>query len=332
MGPQDDAPGSAAPDAAAGHPTPWRIPPFSERTRWITAAGYVALFGMVGVVSNLPSRPVALLWLVGLATIVCWRSPVGFLRVIWDWLPILVIAAGYDLVRSRAPDLIPRAVTEPQLRFDEIAFGGTAPSVRLQDALVDGGTPHWWDYLAWCTYLSHFVFAPTIAVWLYLRHRPWFHRYAVLMLTVSLCGFLTYFILPAVPPWLASRNGDLAHTTRIVHAVWVDLGVSGAAKVFAGNAKLANPVAALPSLHAAWPFLTLLFLWNKVGRWRWAILAYNAVMVLVLVYGAEHYVSDALLGWLYAGIAFVVVTKLLDRLDAWRDAPAVTQVAAEVGG
>jgi membrane-associated phospholipid phosphatase len=112
----------------------------------------------------------------------------------------------------------------------------------------------------------------------------------------------------------------------------VDLGVSGAAKVFAGNAKLANPVAALPSLHAAWPFLTLLFLWSKVGRWRWAILAYNAVMVLVLVYGAEHYVSDALLGWLYAGIAFVVVTKLLDRLDAWRDAPAVTQVAAEVGG
>ena len=50
-----------------------------------------------------------------------------------------------------------------------------------------------------------------------------------------------------------------------MHDVWANLGFDDAAKVFAGDAKLANPVAALPSLHAAWPFMMLLFLWNRVG-------------------------------------------------------------------
>jgi membrane-associated phospholipid phosphatase len=307
-----------------------KSPSVSGRTRWLVVFGFVALSFLSAVLTAFPSRPIILVWFVVVAGMICWRNPNPVARVVWDWLPLLVIAAGYDLVRSRAPDLVPRAVTDPQLRFDEIVFGGTAPTVLLQDELVDGGTPYWWDYPAWAMYLSHFVFTLAIALWLYLRHREWFHRFAILILTVSLCGFVTYFLVPAVPPWLASRNGDLEHTTRIVHSVWQQLGIEGAAKVFAGDAKLANPVAALPSLHAAWPFMVLLFLWNKVGRWRWAILAYNAVMLLVLVYGAEHYVSDILVGWLYAAVVYVVVTWLLDRRDARRAGRGAGAVGAGV--
>ena len=75
-------------------------------------------------------------------------------------LPLLVIATGYDLVRSQASSLIERAVVEPQLRFDEIVFGGTAPTVLLQRALVDRGRVHAWDYGAFVFYLSHFVVTP----------------------------------------------------------------------------------------------------------------------------------------------------------------------------
>jgi len=49
-------------------------------------------------------------------------------------------------------------------------------------------------------------------------------------------------------------------------------------------------------------------------------------MVLVLVYGAEHYVSDILLGWLYAIVVFIVVTRTLD----WRDAHRAGTVAPVV--
>jgi hypothetical protein len=275
--------GVAVADPAGASVAAWFV-----QHRWPVVAVYFVVSAVPVALAGNPNRPYIVLWVVGLLALGSWRNPNRIATVGWDWLPILVIAAGYDLVRSHAADLVPRAVTEPQLRFDEIVFGGTVPTVMLQDAIVEPGKVHWWDYPAWVMYLSHFVFTVAIALWCYVRHRDWFHRLALLILTVSLCGFVTYFLLPAVPPWLASRNGDLEPTTRIVHDVWIHLGLDGPAKVFGGDARLANPVAALPSLHAAWPFMVLLFLWNKVGRWRWAILAYNAVMILVLAYGAEH--------------------------------------------
>jgi membrane-associated phospholipid phosphatase len=38
-------------------------------------------------------------------------------------------------------------------------------------------------------------------------------------------------------------------------------------------------------------------------------------MVFVLVYGAEHYVSDILLGWLYATVVFVAWSRYWARRD-----------------
>jgi hypothetical protein len=275
---------------------------------------YVATSLTAAVVLGWPARPYLLIWLVVALFLTCWRSPRAVARVVIDWLPVVVIATGYDLVRSFASDLQPRAVFEPQLRFDEVLFGGTAPTVLLQRWLRPGNTPHPWDYVVFVFYLSHFVVTPLFAASLYLRDRERFHRFAMVILTVSLAGFVTYFALPAAPPWLASRHGDLEHTVRVVQKVWAELGATGPARAFAGrNTQVANPVAALPSLHAAWPFLVLLFTWRRAPRARWVALAYTGAMVFVLVYGAEHYVSDILLGWLYAVIAFVVVNRVIDR-------------------
>ena len=92
-----------------------------------------------------------------------------------------------------------------------------------------------------------------------------------------------------------------------------------AAGKVSGDAKLANPVGALPSLHAAWPFMALLFFWNRSPRARLILLAYNAIMIVVLVYGAEHYVSDILLGWVYSTVVYIVVNRAFDRRDRGRD-------------
>ena len=292
-----------------------------KRTRTVAVAVFLAGSALAAIAFGIPDRPYVLLWVIFGAVVVCWRNASAPAKVLMDWLPVLVIAAGYDLVRSFAPDLVPRAVIEPQLRFDEIVFGGTAPTVTLQDALVDRDSPHWWDYVVWGYYLSHFVVTPLIALWLYLRHREWFHRYAWLILIVTLAGFVTYFAVPAVPPWMASREGELQPTVRIVHAVWEQLGFGSAAQVFAGDATLANPVAALPSLHAAWPFLALTFLWNREPRSRVPLGIYNVLMVFVLVYGSEHYVSDILLGWLYVAVVYVVVNRFLDRRARRRGRP-----------
>lgn len=286
----------------------------------------VSLAAAVGL--GVPDRQYVWIWLVAALLLTCAFSPRPLARVIIDWLPVLIILGGYDFVRGFASDLVPRVVIEPQLRFDEIVFGGTVPTVLLQDWLDAGRNPHWWDYFVFLFYLSHFVMSPLFALYLYVRDRPRFRRYAMVMLGVSLAGFTTYFILPAAPPWFASRVGDLEPTVRVVQRVWADLGASGPAKVFNGDPELANPVAALPSLHAAWPFIMLLFVWRRAPRGKWLALAYNAVMMFVLVYGSEHYVSDILLGWLYATVVYVVVTKLLDRRDARRAAARPGRVTA----
>jgi len=298
---------AAAPAAAADLLSRRRVP---------VIAGYLVVTVVAGAALGPPDRPAVLWWLIGLAVLSCAGATHGVRRFIMDWLPLAVIAAGYDTVRAQAPDLITRAIVRPQLRFDEDLFGGTAPTVQLQRWLdVQPDRVHWWDYVAWLAYLSHFVVTFAVAAFLYRANRARFKRLATLILTVSVAGFVTYFIIPAVPPWLASRQGALPHTTRVVHDIWSNLDLPTVAKVFNGDSRVANPVAALPSLHAAWPFMLLLFLWPVLRRGRWLLLGYNAVMVFVLVYGAEHYVSDILLGWLYATVVFVAWSRYWARRD-----------------
>jgi hypothetical protein len=275
------------------------------RHRALLIVGYLAVSSVALARFGSADRPALLWWLVGLVALSCAGAETGFRRVAMDWLPVLVIAAGYDTVRAQAPNLLSRAIVTPQLRFDEIVFGGTAPTVQLQRWLDAGnGEVHWWDYVVWVGYLSHFVVSLSVAAYLYVVDRVRAKRFATLILTVSVAGFVTYFIVPAAPPWLASRRGALPHTTRIVYEVWAHLGLPGVAKVFNGSSQLANPVAALPSLHAAWPLMVALFLWPTARRGRYLLVLYVAFMTFVLVYGAEHYVSDVALGWLYTGVVF----------------------------
>jgi hypothetical protein len=216
-----------------------------------------------------------------------------------DWFPVALIVVAYLVLHGLASTLTPGAHVQPQLGFDERVFGGTAPTVQLERALWDPGDPHWYDYLATLVYLSHFVVTLTVGIVLWLRAYPLFRRFRVLFLTVTFAGFVTYVAYPAIPPWLASRRGDMPHAVRIVRAMWLELGLSDVAAVFGEKSKYAFPVGALPSLHAAWPFLLLVFFWPMAGRWRVVLVAYALAMAFTLVYTGDHFVFDILLGWTY---------------------------------
>ncbi len=74
-----------------------------------------------------------------------------------------------------------------------------------------------------------------------------------------------------------------------------------------------NLVAAIPSLHAALTAMISIFLWRRVRRgWRPLLVAYPLAMAFVLVYSAEHYVVDILLGWALAAMVPLVLA-LFDR-------------------
>jgi membrane-associated phospholipid phosphatase len=145
---------------------------------------------------------------------------------------------------------------------------------------------------------------------------------------LSVTGFATYVVFPAAPPWYASSHGQLGPTQRLTGVVWANALPSFSTIVEHGQA-LANPVAAMPSLHAGFTLLTALFLWKSV-RWWWRIplAAYPVMMGFTLVYFGEHYVVDVLAGWLYAAAAYVVVEKFASR-RATRKAASSALVAIE---
>ena len=93
---------------------------------------------------------------------------------------------------------------------------------------------------------------------------------------------------------------------RIVPTVWGHLGVPTAQSIYE-NSDFVNPVAAMPSLHAAFPLMLLLFFWSA-GRWvRLGLGVYTLAMAFTLVYGGEHFVADIVAGWAMAlGVHAVV--------------------------
>jgi PAP2 superfamily len=244
-----------------------------------------------------------------------WRGGVA------DWFPIAMVLVAYLVLHELSTTLIPVAHVQPQLGFDEFVFGGTAPTVRLQRALWNPGDPHWYDYAVWLVYLSHFVVTLTVAIVLWFRDYPGFRRYRVLIVTVTFAGFITYIVYPAIPPWLAATRGDMPRAVRVVKEIWTHMGLASVARVFGEQSRYAFPVGALPSLHAAWPFMLMLFFWSRAGRWRILLVAYTLAMALTLVYSADHFVFDILMGWTYATVVFVVA-RAIWRRRGWRYAAA----------
>jgi membrane-associated phospholipid phosphatase len=123
--------------------------------------------------------------------------------------------------------------------------------------------------------------------------------------------------------------------TKLSTAIWWGWGVHSFPTIY--NHMNPNPVAAVPSLHAAYPTLDLLFVWRLFG-WRFGLpfAVYPLSVWVGVVYMGEHYVVDVLLGILYAVVIFfayqyaarhVAARRHLIRAHAVRAAHA-TGVAA----
>src|SRR3954469_25336465 len=101
----------------------------------------------------------------------------------------------------------------------------------------------------------------------------------------------------------------------IVPPVWDHLGVPAMQSVYE-DGRLVNTVAAMPSLHAAYPFMLLLFFWSSAGRVvRVGLSLYTIAMAFTLVYGGEHFIADILAGWAMAGAAYALTRA---RAPRWR--------------
>ena len=292
----------------------------SRPVRWLAPALYALAVGTYMWREGIPvGRERLLLWLVLGLLALSTTNLAGWARgVVFEWLPLALVLAAYDLLRGQADELLFSAWYRPQLEVDAFLFGGTAPTVWLQDRLWHGvADVRWYDYASWAVYVSYFVATYLLAALLWFFARDRFRRYVGCVVLLAGMAFATFALFPAAPPWLASRAGVLEHTTRLIGPIsgeipFLSLSFEG---LYERGSEYANPVAAVPSLHAAYTLLFTLFLWRSAPRWAKPLLAaYPAAMAFALVYTAEHYLSDILLGWAYTLVAVWIVARIADRL------------------
>jgi len=228
---------------------------------------------------------------------------------------------AYVALPGVAPGLVQRAHVGFPITVDRWLGFGQLPTTRLQAGLWDGQL-HWYDYLTALLYLMHFVAPLALAFVLWLWRRSLYFRFIGAYLLLMYAGFATYLIFPMAPPWWAGQLGRIPAVQPVLGSVqWQ--GVSNPV-VLLSRYFQTDPVAAMPSMHAAFPFLVWLVCWRLFPRWGWLALIYPLAMTFAVIYAGEHYLIDCLVGFLYAALAFVAVwggPNLWQRLRRGQHAP-----------
>lgn len=264
---------------------------------------YQALWIIAGIAAYNPGRP--------------WRE---YLRVLVDWVPLIAALVVYDHTRGIADTLGMPVRVEELVSAEKWLFGGTVPTVRLQEHLShDGGRP-WWTLFTGMVYTSHFVVPWLLAGIFYVQSRERWSTYMRRIVLLSYLGLLTYVLLPAAPPWFAARAGvipaEIHRSTGFgFHLLDIDISTEWLAAQ-------SNPVAALPSLHAAFALLVSIALWPLARHWWWKVplALFPPAMAFTLVYGGEHYVVDVLAGWAYVGVT-ILLARAWERRRRFRPEP-----------
>jgi hypothetical protein len=271
------------------------------------------------------------------------------ITVLRDWLPFALVLVLYDLSRGAADMLSAPALWRFQPDADRRLFSGTVPTVWLQER-IKMPQPPWWEVIISSIYMSFFILPYAVAGLLWLYNRSDWAAFVRRFVALSFAAVAVYVVAPAAPPWAAARctaadiargpsnppcmyrsaagvpDGGLlgamhisqpgAHqfVERISTRGWGTLHLQSAGALVNSGQASVNLVAAIPSLHAALTAMISIFLWRRVRRgWRPLLVAYPLAMAFVLVYSAEHFVVDIVLGWALAA----AVSVLLGFLDSW---------------
>ena len=261
------------------------------------------------------------LWILsGLAAASVGRPLGSVKRVFLDWVPLMVVLYLYDFSRHLATFLDRPILETPQIDWDRTLFLGTVPVVWLQQHFYDASTVHWYDSVASLVYVSHFLAAWVIAAVLYMRNRHEWFLWVRALVVLCFAGLITFAILPSAPPWYAAKDGYLPSVERIATRGLDGLGIHWARQLIDNGASVSNDVAAIPSLHTGFAILIAVWFFPRIPeRHRaWArplLVAYPILMLLVLVYGGEHYVVDGIIGAAYV----LAVVYGLQAFDRWRE-------------
>ncbi|OGD24276.1 MAG: hypothetical protein A2Y69_11495 [Candidatus Aminicenantes bacterium RBG_13_59_9] len=213
------------------------------------------------------------------------------------------------------------------IKIEQFLFGGI-PSVMLQNLLLRSDAASgfgWFEKLITVAHGSHFVAFLMIGfiIWFY---QPRFFRFFKVSFYVTIfLGLLGYFAVPTVPPWMASNVFGLLPRIIRFNAIIYNLAIPDITSGFD-----TNPIAAMPSLHAAFPFLCALILWRIYRFKAWPFYLYALLMQFAIVYTGDHYVTDVLAGFVLGVFCYVAALVLTRKNTQAEESEAAEKTEAAV--
>ena len=159
---------------------------------------------------------------------------------------------------------------------------------------------------AWTYWNSEFTVIGLALLFVYLRRHERFARFRNTILLANVIGLVGYVVMPTAPPWMFPGRG-------FVDGVNHESGIGA----------LANPYAAMPSLHAADALIVGVCLFVACRRWYvkalWAL--WPAWVWFCVMATANHYLFDVVAGIAVALLAMLVVSRVEVRRARLRAAP-----------
>jgi membrane-associated phospholipid phosphatase len=210
---------------------------------------------------------------------------------------VIALAEAYRLLRRLLPTDWPQAIANAQQveRLERVTHTAWEQSIQnwfLQFPEVVKGMN--WFYLS-----SHFFVTGAFFIWLYWRNREGFSIFRDGFLLATAVALVIHWRYPTAPPRLADTN--IKDT--------IDL-YSGVNIGSPHHERFANPVAAVPSLHAGWA-LALgvgLVVYARSHLLRAVGILYPAAVLLTIVVTGNHYIFDAVAGGLVMAVGFAATT------------------------
>jgi membrane-associated phospholipid phosphatase len=227
------------------------------------------------------------------------RLPRGWGHLAFQFVVWLGFYAAYQLVRGAADRDVLAAFHNGRWIIDFQRNTGTLFEPALQ-RVVEGSTLLI-DLTAATYWLSQFAVVGLTLLWVYFWRHDAFARFRNTLILANLIGLALYVIVPTAPPRMFPGFHDtLAEHSAVNHE---------------SVAALANPYAAMPSLHSTDAIIVavamallvrsrpLKVLWLLWAPWVWF-----AVMST-----GNHYWLDVAAGIAVAGVAALLVFRPLPR-------------------
>ena len=238
-----------------------------------------------------------------------------FKRFVNDWAVFLGVVVFFDFCRgltfaATAHFELPMYLGYVVAWERWLCGGATAPE-RLQHLRAALSDPVWVDRVFVLVYSSHYIFFLLFGFAVWQRRRAAFRAYTTAIIAVLYVGLIGYALVPTIPPWAAANEFFVLPPMVQIVRTFYNVHLPQLVTAFD-----VNPIAAMPSLHAALPAICALLALRYFGRWGLAVLAYALTVCVTVIYLGEHYLVDVIAGWLLA----LVVDAAVHRWGVTADA------------